>query len=303
MIIDFHAHMASRKVFPNYFLEGIVEELISNDFNPGKPDMARMFVNNMLNKTLIDESCSNLKKQMEEANIDKTVILIADLAYGRESEGLSIDEIYNLHRKVLIDAPDQFVVFAGIDPRRGVKGMDLFQKGICEYGFKGLKLYPPCGFDLDGECVIPYIEMCSKHRIPVLTHTGPSLKGMYNKYNYVNSIKKLAKSFKDVAFIIAHGTYSDFEQNVALALEMDNIYLDISAFQNELNQKQLIGKLKVLGRKVPDKILFGTDWPLYLLSGKQKRWVDFIIASGAFNEGDLEKLFYKNANDVLMDVK
>lgn len=299
MIIDFHAHMASQRVFPGYFIDGIVEGFMDNKSASENPTTVKKYLQSIMTKVLNDENCSNLLKQMQEGNIDRTVLLIADLGFGKESERLTISEIFELHRKVLESNPDHFIVFAGIDPRRGDFGINLFEKSIREYGFKGLKLYPPCGFELDDSCVIPYFELCKTHRIPVVTHTGASLKGLYNNYDYVGSLNKLAKLYKDVVFVIAHGTYSDFEQNLKLALEMENVYLDISAFQNDLDKECLLNKLTVLGRKVPEKVLFGTDWPLYLLSGAQKRWVNFIIDSGAFSEDALDRVFFKNAYEVL----
>ena len=59
-------------------------------------------------------------KEMEEAKIDKAVLLIMDLyAGGKEGEPtMSLDEQHQLHAEIARRYPYRFIIFAGVDPRR-----------------------------------------------------------------------------------------------------------------------------------------------------------------------------------------
>src|SRR5690606_26723281 len=68
--------------------------------------------------------------------------------------------------------PGRFYVFAGVDPRWGLDGIRLFERGVGEYGFHGLKLYPPCGYSPSDPRLYSLYEICASRGLPVLTHVG-----------------------------------------------------------------------------------------------------------------------------------
>lgn len=300
MIIDMHAHMAYFKGYPGYFLDGMTEDLQKFISQKEGKGVGKNLVRNITLTTLKDRDGSKLVKQMEEAGIHKTVLLILDLGFETGDAQFSIDEIHEFYYQVLNRYPGKFIVFSGIDPRRGEKGLELFEKGIKEYNFKGLKLYPPCGYELDAPCLIPYYELCKHFGVPVLTHTGPSLKCMKNDYDYVSPVLELSGRFRDTVFILAHVFSGDFEANIRLALKRDNVYLDISAFQPHLHHPEALEeKVKRIFREIPDKIVFGTDWPVYRLNGEQKKWVDIFKNMAFIPPHQLEMFFYENAKNII----
>ena len=95
--------------------------------------------------------------------------------------------------KEVKDQYDQILPFVHLDPRR--EGFyDLFIKSIEEYGFKGVKLYPPLGYFPYDPRLIPVYEYCSAHKLPILTHCSP-----YNSVRYrgrKKEIKELLKGSK-----------------------------------------------------------------------------------------------------------
>jgi predicted TIM-barrel fold metal-dependent hydrolase len=102
----------------------------------------------------------------------KFVILPMDMAFmgagrvPREYER-QIDEL-----AILSKEDDSIIPFIHVDPRR--KGMfDLFQKAIEEYGFKGMKLYPPLGVFPYDISLFPFYTYCSRNNIPVISHGSP----------------------------------------------------------------------------------------------------------------------------------
>ena len=294
MIIDIHTHIAYHKLYSEGFLNGI-SETIFPDGNVN-PNLIKKIIYGALN----DSECQKFIGQMDEAKIDKSVLLIADYGYRLGEAELSISEIHALHYEIVTKYPEKFIVFAGVDPRRGRPGLDLFERSIREYNFRGLKLYPPCGFELDDNHLRPFYDLCFQEKIPVLTHTGPSLKTMRTEKRYPGSIFKIASEYKEVKFILGHGGARDYLTSVQLAKNRENIYFDISAFQNyteDVNETKQ--RFRMFFDEVPDQVLFGSDWPMFSLRGSQRKWVDFVIELNVLQDFELEKLFYKNALAVL----
>ncbi|SFR96980.1 amidohydrolase family protein [Anaeromicropila populeti] len=299
MLIDIHTHLGYSKVYSDYFINGIIESIE----NPLKEQMGAAFnkaiVSNIIRGSLNDKDGSKLIKQMDDAGIDKCVLLMTDFGYEDTNMEFSVSEILEVHNQVRIKYPDRVIPFFGIDCRRDVSYVDLFEKSIRDYHFAGLKIYPPCGFDLTDKRLFPYYEICQSYGIPVLSHTGDSLVTMHNDYDYIGQVKDLTKMFKNLQFILAHITFERFEENIRLASELENVYFDLAAFQLDWGKENLTYKVKKIFELIPDKILFGTDWPIYSMLGQQKRWVDYFRNNVEISEENKKKLFYLNAQNVL----
>ncbi|MBD0254137.1 MAG: amidohydrolase family protein [Cytophagales bacterium] len=294
MIIDVHTHLPYHKIFAEGFLSGITESM----FEDATQKLAIM--SKILLTTLNDDKGLKMMKQMDEANIARSVLLIADYGYSLGEAALSIEEIHELHRQVMNAFPERFMVFAGVDPRRGQAGLDLFEKSIRDYKFRGLKLYPPCGFELNDKEVFPLYELCKSYNVPVLTHTGPSLKKMRTEQKYPQSILEVSREFKTVQFILAHGGARDCATTVEVARQRENVLFDISAFQHyadDVAQQQR--NFRMFFDQAPDQVLYGSDWPMYVFKGGQRKWIDFIINLDVLSGEELDKLFYKNASEKL----
>ena len=71
--------------------------------------------------------------------------------------------------------PDQIIPFIHIDPRSG--GRDLpgpdpleFIRKFHKKGFRGIKLYPPLGYDAADELLMPIYGYANEHSLPVMVH-------------------------------------------------------------------------------------------------------------------------------------
>ena len=131
-VFDVHTHLAYHKLYSPGFLDGIVDTM--GDANP----VDRQIIARLVRNTLKDENCGKFLKQMDEANIHKSVLLIADYGYALGEAEYSIEEIHRLHYEIVSKHPDRLEFFAGVDPRRGAQGLDLFEKSIHEYQCAGL---------------------------------------------------------------------------------------------------------------------------------------------------------------------
>jgi len=234
-IIDIHAHLANIKIYPDYWINGVMNN-IYKALN-GKED-ADKIVKALIKTTLNDFDCKKLIKSMDNSGIDKTVIVMADFGYGVKDMEFSLRDIYDEHRKSIAEYKDRLIVFAGCDPRRGKEGYELFENGINEYDFKGLKLYPPCGFELDDKELFPLYEICNKYELPILVHTGKSLESMKSNFKFPQSLKNVAKQYKDCKFILGHGAIQEYDVCYELPLMFDNIFLELSGFHNYICDKE-----------------------------------------------------------------
>jgi predicted TIM-barrel fold metal-dependent hydrolase len=234
------------------------------------------------------------------AGIDKSILLIADFGYSLGEAALSLQEIHALHDRVLKRFPDRFIVFGGVDPRRGPEGVDIFERSLHRFGFSGLKLYPPCGFEMDDPLLYPLYEICNQYKLPVISHTGPSLPSMRTERQYPSTILKVSEEFKDISFILAHGGANDWEVTVEIAKQRRNVYFDISTFQAGIQHpEELESRFKAFEKQCPDQVIFGTDWPMFVLSVSQKQLVDMVDGLRSISLRSKEKLFSANALEVL----
>jgi predicted TIM-barrel fold metal-dependent hydrolase len=242
-----------------------------------------------------------LLREMDAAGIDQAVVLVVDfgLAFPELSAPLQA-----AHEEVLAVTKNskRFIPFAGVDPRRGLAGVDWFERCV-ERGFAGLKLYPPCGFSPSDRLLDPYYEICAAKGLPVLTHTGPTSSLLPFRFAHPLEVDEAACRFPKVNFILAHGAVMWNDEASRIAEHRANVYLDLSGFQSELKGDVLDAILKQhLHRNLSSRLLFGTDWPIHRFFGSQQTWVDAIEGTfrrGAIGKADLDNIFHDNVRRLL----
>lgn len=297
-MIDIHTHLAVYEFFPKYFIDGIVDSIFCNMNHEDQTEKNRAAIELVAQRILSDIDGQKQLKQQERAGIEKSVLLIIDFFYNEEDGQGLLENIMEAHNKIQKSNTDKFIVFTGIDPRRK-QGMDLLEKSVDIHKFRGLKLYPPCGFELDDKELFSYYDYCQKKEIPVLAHTGPSLGNMKISNRLVESVERVVKNFPELKLILAHAGVRQFKDAISLG-KYDNVYVDISGFQKEFNKKESIEyKFQQLVSKIPEKILLGTDWPLFNLNTSQSKWMSYLNDLKSINDTQKELLFKKNAETVL----
>lgn len=278
-IVDAHCHIASEDMIPRSFVESAVDNmdaaLAATGVRYRKAMLSQMYL-----RTLQDPLCDELVSAMDRAGIARAVLLIADFTYVMRDCRLSIEEMYLHHRKVMARHPDRFVVFGGMDPRWGPDGVKLFERSIHEFGFKGLKLYPPCGFTPSDRSLDPYYEICQAAGLPVLLHIGPTVPRLSFDTSDPFLVDEAARRFPGVNFILGHGAVSFVDQCVMLCEFRPNVFLEISGFQNLLTTDHGVRQMQSLfDRRINHKILFGSDWPVFRMKGDQKSFVDALVGN------------------------
>ena len=301
MIIDCHCHIASSKVLPGPFFEGWSATIKRNLPYKLSPAQSQR-VDSLLLDLNEDPGCSKLLQEMDEAGIGKAVLLVID--FGIVFKDLDLDiEALHLEHKRLIDHSDRFIAFAGIDPRRGPEGLDLFEKAIRDWGFRGLKIYPPCGYSPSDERLFPFYEICSQRHLPVFVHTGPSSSTLSFRHTQPIDVDDAALNFPRVNFILGHAAVAWSKEAAMMAMYRPNIYLDISGFQAEVTSGDFQKILRwFASRGLGRRLLFGTDWPIHRFLGSQSKWVAAVEsceADGAISRSDLENIFFNNMSELL----
>ena len=140
-----------------------------------------------------------------------------------------------------------------INPHLGDKAVELVDKAIVQWGFKGLKMHPLIdSFLPDQEIVFPIIDRARKHRVPVLFHCG------HPPWSLPWHIGNLADIYPDVPIILGHmghGHIVYINGAIEIAEKHDNIILETSAMPMHSKIKEAIIKIG------EHRVIFGSDVP------------------------------------------
>lgn len=133
----------------------------------------------------------------------------------------------------------------------------------------GIKLYP--GFELfspgDDACN-PVYELCLQHRMPVVFHAGETMGETWREdYNHPREMAKAAQKFPELTIVIAHFAQPHLAACREVLLNYPNIYVDISGLahpdvERHCGKEKIVEILADIAKQHPEKILFGTDWPI-----------------------------------------
>jgi len=302
-IIDAHCHIASGEHIPKSFIAGATANMAAALSAQGVIVNASK-LGKMYEQKMQDPLCDELVAEMAVAGISKSILLIPDFTYALKDCVLTIEESFHKHRQVLARHPGKFEVFGGVDPRWGKDGLALFERSLVEFGFRGLKLYPPCGYSPSDPALFPFYEVCGHHRVPVLLHIGPTSPALSFSTCNPFLIDNAAKSFSTVNFILAHGSVSFTEECAMMCRYRPNVYLDISAFQSTITHKKMGDTVKrMLSQGLNHKVIFGTDWPVFRLQGTQQSFLGAIAdedgAASEISDRERDLFFHGNIERLL----
>lgn len=300
MPIDFHAHLGYAPIYPERYLVNMFSDL---------SDIERNKFSKIIPLMLRDIDGSEFVRQMDIAAIDKAVLLIIDGGLAFDKNYLDISEIYRVHKNVLEKYPDRFIVFAGMDPRRGKTGFDLFRRGIENYKFRGLKLYPPMGYSVNCQELIQYYEYCNCHNLPILFHTGPSQKGLANSLANPLFISSISEVYPRINFILAHAGFNLSEDLIRFVSKSKNVFIDIAGFQSKyrrVDAEMLRAFEPLFLEELNSSVLFGSDWPLFNLTSPLKRNIDILTEINKLvvpkQKKALENILQNNAFKILKNI-
>lgn len=298
MVIDIHTHIAFSKLYPKDYLVGMLED--------EKLSVPKIKILAILKLFMNDRACQKVIRQMDESGISHAVLLIIDGELGMGAPELSLEEIFELHHEVSNRFPGRFSVFGGVDPRRGEAGFNLFKKAVEQYDFRGLKLYPPMGFDLSHRMLDSYYSICAERGLPVLIHTGPSQSSMKNEYSSPRKVGETAKRHPKTNFIMAHAGFRLNSEEYRPLLDLPNVYYDIAGFQavyTDVSEAMVSNFGLIFDEPYSEKVLFGSDWPLFYMAKPLNTCLDLFMKFsehvGNKSNDAVERILYRNAEHLL----
>jgi len=261
MIIDFHTH-----AFPD--------------------DLAKKAINGLTYSSRIkpsfDGTISGLLKSMDDAGIDKSVIL--NIATKPE-------QVENILKWCVKINSDRIIPFASIHPEN--RNFKELLKKIKNENIIGIKLHPMYqGFSLDDENMFSIYEEIAKNEIILIFHVGSDIAFRKDKRAEVSRLIKIVKRFPELKIVASHTGGWQMWDEVIDQIAGLNVWLETSMTFEYIDDKNKF--LEILKKHSPDKILFGTDVPW----ANQKKEVENIQKLN-ISSVLKDKIFYNNAEKLL----
>lgn len=236
-----------------------------------------------------------LLEELDTAGIDTACSLIVDHAYETSSYGrkyeVDYDRIFADCREIREAFPGRFLIFAGIDPRRGGKaGADLLRRAVTEHGCSGLgeQVFQQYGIHpADREACYPLYEVCVELGVPFYGNCeGPAQETMPLEYEQV------AKDFPELKICLAgagrprtagettEAGWKPTEDARHLAATYEHVYLDTADWwrRDEANIRRYLSFLRsCFDSDARTKVMFASDYPVFVAMGPAKSWVDVVL--------------------------
>ncbi|MCS6787823.1 MAG: amidohydrolase family protein, partial [Aigarchaeota archaeon] len=177
---------------------------------------------------------------------------------------------------------------------------EVLEDALTRLGLKGLKLHPQVqDFRPNDPRLYPVYAVASRHRVPVLFHTGTSGIGagmpgggsMRLDYGRPIYVDEVAATFPKLNIIMAHFGWPWHEEALAIALHKRNVYIDLSGWLPKYIPQTVMRYVDTLLR---NKALFGSDYPML----SPARCLEQFRASGLRPE-TLERVLYANGAELL----
>ncbi|MGH9407112.1 MAG: amidohydrolase family protein [Terriglobia bacterium] len=147
--------------------------------------------------------------------------------------------------------PDRIIGYASLHSTRfGQEALEEIDRCHDEYGMTGLKIYSTPEMSIAEPAMIPILEKCADHGMPVLSHTTPA------------ECEYLMAAVPECKLMMAHAgaqpyANGDWSRAIMAARRFPNLYLETAS--STMDTGFLEAAVAALGAQ---KIIFGTDTPL-----------------------------------------
>ncbi len=261
MLIDFHTHAFPEKIAPRAMGK------LSYDAGGLVPQT--------------EGTADSLKAEMARDGVDLSVVLSIATNPAQQSKvndfamELNKDPAFCAFGSVHPDAPD---------------ALDELER-IHAAGLKGVKFHPEYqGFYADDEKMKPIYRKISQLGLISLFHAGHDL-GFLPPYHGMPEHLLGALKWLDSPVVAAHwGGISCYPEVIEKLCGQD-IYFDLSFGYGMIPKKQA---QRIIELHTPDRLLFGSDMPWH-----RPAWEMRLINSLELSDQDRDKIFYKNAQQLL----
>jgi len=184
-----------------------------------------------------------------------------------------------------VAANSSFIGFGTLHP--GFQKIEKEVDRIIRLGLKGIKLHPEFqGFNIDDDGMMP-VYQAAQGKLPILMHMGDENKTSSSP----ERLARVLDMFPGLTVIAAHfGGYMMWDESMKYLVGR-NLYFDTSSSLWKLDR---IKALDIIRKHGADKILFGTDYPMWSHKDELQRFLKL----GLTNEEN-ELILGKNASRLL----
>ena len=245
MIVDFHTH-----VFPPW-IRAKRSYYLKRD-----PCFALLYSNPEAKLATVED----LIDSMERAGVSLSVIL----NIGWSSHQLCV-ETNNYIMESISRYPDKLVGFCAIQPKAGEAALAEVERCI-RGGVRGIGEMRPDiqGFDLGDESTVkPLMELAKKHRLILLTHASEPVGHQYQGKGNITPdlLYSFICKFPELRIVCAHwgGGLPFYALMPEVSAALSDVFFDTAASPFLYRSQIFKQVVDILG---PDKVLFGSDYPL-----------------------------------------
>lgn len=153
---------------------------------------------------------------------------------------------------MLCQYPDRLIGYISIPSgRHGREALEEIERGVSDYGMKGLKIYSTTEVPISEPYTVEMIAKAAELGIPILAHSTPW------------ACEQVAAEVPEAKLIMAHMgntaiARGDWNWAIAAARRYPNIYLDTSGSTVDLGY--LEAAVEAVGA---ERVIFGSDLPLF----------------------------------------
>ena len=233
----------------------------------------------------LDGKLSSLLASMDANSIDKSVLC------SIATKPSQFEPIFKWSQKI---QSDRIIPLASVHPLDPAGAEHIHE--IAEAGLAGIKMHPYYqDFDMDDAQLDPIYEALQEEGLLLTMHTGFDFAFEWIDKAGPKRISDVLTKFPDLRLVTTHlGSWQQWDE-VETFLIGKPIYMETSFSIKYLNHDQL---RRMILAHPSDYILFGSDSP----------WTDQAAEIEAFSklglpEAMLEKIFYKNAKNLLGKIK
>ncbi|MEE2679019.1 MAG: amidohydrolase family protein [Myxococcota bacterium] len=227
----------------------------------------------------------NLRQEMDRNGIERAVLLPVRPGFPFR------DDLTDpwLEAVAQSGSPERFVVFGAVHPAEASAAAEL--DALADRGLRGVKLHPTMQrVAPDDPRAMALYEVCRDRNLIVFFHAGRAgvEPEFMQPYALMERYEAPVAEFPDVDFVFGHAGARDFEAALPVARGRRNVWMDAHG-----------QGVRDIGRLVdavgPERVLFGTDWPLFPQAASLAKLLIATRADAALRD----RIFAENARELL----
>jgi hypothetical protein len=227
----------------------------------------------------------NLLAEMDDNSVERAVLL--PLAPGFPFRD-NLAERW-LDAVAHCDAPERLVVFGSVHPADDAAPAKL--RALADRGARGVKLHPTMQrVRPDDPRTMELYEVCRERELIVFFHAGRAgvEPAFMQPYARMAHYRAPVAEFPDVRFVFGHAGARDIDEAIPVARGRTNVWMEAHG-QGVRDIRRLLGAVG------PERVLFGTDWPLFPQAASLAK----LLIATRDDSSVRDRVFRENARELL----